>query len=232
VPASETAGIISEITFPAYSRLQEDLDELRGALLQTTRLTAFIAFPLSFGIAAVAPSFVPAILGEEWRPMITAMQILAMYGLLHAVTRNFGAIWKALDRPDLIVKTGLIRVACIAALIWPATAAWGIEGTALVVVGVYVFPMLPLDVYLSAEMVEARQRQLYAEYLYPFVAASVMFGTLWYVSSVTELTPLVEFLVLVPSGAVAYFAAALLLERQFDWGIERNLRMISDGLRG
>ncbi|WP_128905540.1 lipopolysaccharide biosynthesis protein [Halorubrum amylolyticum] len=232
MPASEAAGIISEITFPAYSRLQGDLDELRGALLQTTRLTAFITFPLSFGIAVVAPSFVPAVLGDEWRPMITTMQILALYGLLHAITRNFGAIWKALDRPDYIVKTGLIRVACIAALIWPATARWGIEGTALVVVGVYVFPMLPLDVYLSARMVKARQRQLYAEYAYPFVAASVMFATLWYVGFATDLTPLVEFLVLVPSGAVVYFAVAFLLERRFDWGIERNLRVISDGIRG
>ena len=232
MPASEVSGVISEITFPAYSKLQGDLDELRGALLQTTRLTAFVAFPLSFGIAAVAPSFVPAILGDEWRPMITAMQLLAMYGLLHAITRNFGAIWKALDRPDYVVKTGLLRVCCIAVLIWPATARWGIEGTALVVVGVYVFPMLPLDVYLSARMVEARQRQLYAEYLYPFIAASVMFLSLWYVASVTDLTPLVEFLLLVPAGAVVYFAVALLLERQFDWGIERNLQMISDGLRG
>ncbi|WP_435092690.1 lipopolysaccharide biosynthesis protein [Halorubrum sp. N11] len=232
MPASEVSGIISEITFPAYSRLQGDLDELRGALLHTTRLTAFIAFPLSFGIAVVAPSFVPAVLGDEWRPMITAMQILALYGLLHAITRNFGAIWKALNRPDYIVKTGLLRVACIAVLIWPATARFGIEGTALVVVGVYAFPMLPLDVYLSARMVNARQRQLYAEYLYPFVAASVMFVTLWYGASATNLTPLVEFLVLVPSGAVVYIAVAYLLERQFDWGIERNLRMISDGLRG
>jgi len=232
LPASEASGIISEITFPAYSRLQGDLDELRGALLQTTRLTAFIAFPLSFGIAAVAPSFVPAILGDEWRPMITAMQILAFYGLLHAITRNFGAVWKTLDRPDFIVKTGLLRVCCIALLIWPATARWGIEGTALVVVGVYVFPMLPIDVYLSAEMVEARQRQLYAEYLYPFVAASAMLLALRYVASATDLTPLVEFLLLVPAGAVVYFAVALLLERRFDWGIERNLRMIRDGLRG
>lgn len=231
MPASEASGIISQITFPAYSALQGDLDEVRGALVQTTRLTAFIAFPLSFGIAAVAPSFVPAILGDEWRPMIVVMQILAMYGLLHAITRNFGAVWKALGRPDYILKTGLIRIACIALLIWPATAAWGIEGTALVVVGVYAFPMLPLDVYLSAQIVNARSRQLYAEYVYPFIAALVMFATLRYVSLVTELSALVEFLVLIPSGAVVYFAVAFLLERQFDWGIEGNLRMIANGLR-
>ncbi len=231
LPASEVSGIISEITFPAYSRLQENLDELRSALLQTTRLTAFMAFPLSFGIALVAPSFVPAVLGEEWNPMIVAMQILALYGLLHAITRNFGAVWKALGRPDYIVKTGLLRVFCIAILIWPATARWGIEGTALVVVGVYVFPMLPVDVYLAAQLVEGRSAQLYKEYLYPFVAASVMFVTLRYAVTATDLSNLAEFLLLVPAGAVIYFAVAFLLERRFDWGIEQNLRTIRDGIK-
>ncbi len=231
MPASEVSGVISKITFPAYSRLQGDLGELRSALVQTTRLTAFMAFPLSFGIALVAPSFVPAILGEEWNPMIVAMQILAMYGLLHAITRNFGAVWKALGRPDYIVKTGLLRIACIAILIWPATARWGFEGTALVVVGVYVFPMLPVDVYLAARLVEGRSTQLYMEYLYPLVAASVMFVSLRYAALVTDLPPLVEFVLLVPAGAVIYFAVAFLLERRFDWGIEHNIRTIRDGMR-
>ena len=231
LPASEVSGIISEITFPAYSRLQENLDELRSALLQTTRLTAFMAFPLSFGIALVAPSFVPAVLGEEWNPMIVAMQILALYGLLHAITRNFGAVWKALGRPDYIVKTGLLRVFCIAILIWPATARWGIEGTALVVVGVYVFPMLPVDVYLAAQIVEGKSVLLYKEYLYPFVAASVMFVTLRYAATVTDFSNLVEFALWVPAGAAIYFAVAFLLERRFDWGIEQNLRTIRDGIK-
>jgi len=231
-PASEFSGIISQITFPAYSQLQEDIDELREALIQTTRLTAFVAFPLAFGIALVAPSFVPVVLGEEWEPMIVTMQILALYGLLHAITRNFGAVWKALGRPDYIAKLGFLRVGCIALLIWPATARWGIVGTALVVVGVYLFPMLPIDVYLAADIVEGRSMQLYSEFIYPFIAATVMFGSLRYATSVMYLSPLVELTVLVPTGALLYFVVAFLLERQFDWGIERNLRMISDGLRG
>ena len=231
MPASEVSGVISKITFPAYSKLQDDLGELRSALLQTTRLTAFVAFPLAFGIASVAPSFVPAVLGEEWNPMIVAMQILAVYGLLHAITRNFGAVWKALGRPDYIVKTGLLRVFCIAILIWPATARWGIEGTALVVVGVYLFPMLPVDVYLAAQIVEGKSVLLYKEYLYPFVAASVMFVTLRYAATVTDFSNLVEFALWVPAGAAIYFAVAFLLERRFDWGIEQNLRTIRDGIK-
>lgn len=231
-PASEFSGIVSQITFPAYSQLQDDLDRVREALIQTTRLTAFVAFPLAFGIALVAPSFVPVVLGEEWRPMILTMQILAMYGLLHAITRNFGAVWKALGRPDYVAKLGFLRVCCIALLIWPATARWGIEGTALVVVGVYIVPMLPIDVYLAARIVDARPVQLYAEYAYPLVAALAMFGSLRYATSVVGLPPLVELVVLVPAGAAVYLVVAYLLERRFDWGLEHNLRVIRDGLGG
>jgi len=231
-PATEVSGIISQITFPAYSALQENIDELRRALLQSTRFTAFITFPMAFGIVLVAPSFVRAILGPDWTPMILTMQILAIYGLVHSITRNFGAVWKALGRPDLIAKMGALRVTLYAIAIWPATAMWGIEGTALVVTGIFLFPMMPIDVYLAAKLTEARSVQIYEEYAYPFVAASVMFLTLWYARQLVAVSPLVEFLLLIPSGAVIYAAAAFLLERRFDWGVEQNIQTIVNGMRG
>jgi len=231
-PATEMSGIISQITFPAYSAVQEDLDQLRSALLQSTRFLAFLAFPMSFGIALVAPSFVRAILGAEWTPMILTMQILAMYGLLHAITRNYGEIWKALGRPDLMFKTGSLRIICIAILIWPLTARFGIEGTAVVVTGIYFFPMLPLDVYLTAKLTDIDSMALYEEYLYPFVASLIMFGTCWYARTLVSVPPLVEFIALIPTGATIYIVAAFLLERQFDWGVEQNIQMILSGMRG
>jgi len=231
LPATELSGIVSQITFPAYSQLQENMEELRDALLQTTRLTAFVTFPIAFGIALVAPSFVRSIIGSEWVPMILTMQVLAMYGLMHSITRNFGAVWKSLDRPDLITKTGIVRIVCIAIFIWPATARWGFEGTAFVVTGVYLVPMLPLDVYLTSKVTETSSIAFYMEYLYPCIAAGTMFGVLWYARGLVELSPLVEFVLLVPSGAIVYVLVSALLEWQFDWGIERILRMIARGVR-
>jgi len=232
MPATEMSNTISRVTFPAYSRVQEDTDDLQRALLQSTRFIAFLAFPMSFGIALVAPSFIPAILGEQWEPMVLTMQILALYGLCHAITGNYGELWKTLNRPDYIFKISLFRVFLVALLIWPATARWGIEGTAAVVTGVYVFPVLPIDVYLAADLAGLRSMQLYEEYVYPFVASATMFGSLWFARGFLDVSPLVEFLVLVPAGAVVYLAVAILLERQFDWGIRRNLRIVSDGIRG
>jgi PST family polysaccharide transporter/lipopolysaccharide exporter len=130
-----------------------------------------------------------------------------------------------------VTKLSVLRVVLMAVLIWPATARWGIEGTALVVTGVYLFPMLPIDVYLAADIVEGHSLQLYREYLYPFVAAATMYGSLWYARGMAEVAPLVELLVLVPAGAVVYLVVAFALEQRFEWGIEQNLRMIADGVR-
>ncbi len=229
-PSTEVSESISRITFPAYAELQEDSAKLRDMFLKTTRFTAFLAFPMALGIALVTPSFVPAVLGAEWTPMIRTMQLLALYGLFHAITRNFGSLWKAIGRPDLVTKLGVVRVVCIGALIWPATATWGIEGTAAVVVGVYMFPMLPIDVYFIGRTTGMRMRDVYREFAYPGIAAVTMFGLLWAARSAVSLPPLVEFLLLVPAGVIVYALASFLLDRRFDWGMRRNLEAIVGGV--
>ncbi len=43
---------------------------------------------------------------------------------------------------------------------------------------VYVFPVLPIDVYLAAKVVEGYSMQTYREYLYPCIAVAAMFESL------------------------------------------------------
>ena len=230
-PSTEVAEIISKVSFPAYSQLQTNQAQLQEAILATTRVTAFVTMPMAMGIALVAPSFVPVVLGPDWSPMILTMQLLALYGLCHAITRNFGSIWKAIDRPDLIAKMGAIRVTCIAIFIWPATAQWGIEGTALVVVGVFLVPMVPLDTYLVSRTTGLTQRAIYREWVYPLTAAGSMFITVWYGFSMLGLSPLFELLLVIPSGVAVYLFVSLVLNRAFEWEIDDNLRTIVGELR-
>lgn len=230
-PATEVSGIVAKVAFPAYSTLQDDLDELRSALLQSTRFVSFLAFPIGFGIVLVAPSFVPLVLGPDWTPMILTMQILAIYGVVHAVSRNFGQLWKAVGRPDLLVKTGIIRVVCLAIVIWPATALWGIEGTGAAVTAVFIFPMLPIDVYLAAVLVNGRSSQIYKEYIYPLTASFIMFLVLWNARMLLSMPPMIELLALVPSGVLLYGVVVYVLERRFDWGVNQNIRMILNSIK-
>lgn len=229
-PATEVSTAISSVTFPAYSKLQENPLQLKQALLGATRFTVFITFPMAFGIALIAPSFVPVVLGDDWRPMIVVLQLLAVYGLLHSMTRNFGSVWKAIGRPDLITKLGFIRVLCIAIAIWPATAMWGIEGTAAVVVGVYLFPMLPLDVWVISRTTSVSQWEIYREYLLPLIPAGAMFTILWMSRGFLHVSLPVELVILVTAGAVLYTVAAFATDRWLNWGISGDIRSIASGI--
>ena len=231
-PSTEVSEVVAQVVFPTFSKLQHDTAQLREAFLQSTRFVAFITFPMAFGMVLVAPTFVPVVLGDDWLAMIPIFQILAIYGLVHAITRNFGSLWKAVGRPDLTMKMPAIGVVVIALVIWPATAQWGVVGTALAVVFVSVGIVFPLNVYVSTSMIEAHPLAIYREYAYPCLASLVMVGTLWTATEYISLPPAVELLLLIPAGALVYVCTAFVLERQFAWGIEANLRLIVNRVVG
>ncbi|GAI54637.1 unnamed protein product, partial [marine sediment metagenome] len=70
-PATEITHVISQVTFPAYSKLQDNLPGLREGYLKTLQLTAFISIPLAGGIFILAPEFTTIFLGDKWMPMAT-----------------------------------------------------------------------------------------------------------------------------------------------------------------
>lgn len=230
-PATEIGQVIASVMFPAFSNLQDDKAALREAYYKTLQITMFISVPLAFGIAAVAPVFVPTFLGEAWVPAVTAIQILAAYGLMRSFGKTMGPLWNAMGRPDLVTKLSALRVLCVGILIIPATTEFGIEGAALVVTGVFIFPMLPLDTVIIVRTIEGSYSRLARELLYPVGAGAVMFLTVVAVDRQEIFqTGVLELILMILIGAVVYFAVVLVLATSFDWEIKRNLRLITEAV--
>jgi PST family polysaccharide transporter/lipopolysaccharide exporter len=230
-PATEIASTISRVTFPLYSKLQEDTEGVREAFFKVMQITSFVAFPVAFGIATVAPTFVEAFLGEQWLPIVTTMQLLAIYGLTRALGKTFGPVWKATGRPDLLTKLPVIRIALLVAFIYPATTRYGIEGTAFLIVATSVFPMIPINIYLVVRSIETTYRRFAYELAYPLIASATMGLAVVFVrDSVVLRSPILEFFVLVGTGIATYAIAVAALDLSFDWGISENVRSIREAL--
>lgn len=91
---------------------------------------AFLAVPVTVGIALTAPHLVAIFLGPRWMTIVPLIQILTIAGLLNLATANSGALYIALGRPDLIVWRNLPSiVVLIPGLIW-GVRHYGIEGDA------------------------------------------------------------------------------------------------------
>jgi len=133
MPATEITHVISQVTFPAYSKLQDNIPKLREAYLKVLKVTAFLSFPIAGLIFVLAPDFTKIFLGEKWMPMVPAMQVLVLAGLFRSIAATTGPIFHAVGKPKIDTRWQIARLFVIAVLIYPCTIKWGILGTSVVV---------------------------------------------------------------------------------------------------
>ena len=134
MPATEITHVISQVTFPAYSKLQDNLPKLREAYLRTLQLTAFLSIPIAGLIFVLAPDFTRIFLGEKWMPMVPAMQVLAIWGLIRSIGATTGPVFQGVGRPEITAKLQLIQLVLMIVLIYPLTIQLGILGTSAAIV--------------------------------------------------------------------------------------------------
>jgi PST family polysaccharide transporter/lipopolysaccharide exporter len=154
------------------------------------------------------------------------MQVLAFYGLMRSIGRTFGPIWKTIGRPDYITKLSAIRVLLIAILIYPMTDAYGILGTAITVTGIFVFPMLPLDIYITSRAIDIPVRDIVYEFVFPGLASIPMGLLVWYLGTISPFGSGLSLALLICVGAVVFVVAVLLFELLFKWNVTDNVQRI------
>jgi len=133
MPATEITHVISQVTFPAYSKLQDNIPKLREAYLKVLQVTAFLSFPIAGLIFILAPDFTKIFLGDKWMPMVPAMQVLVLWGLIRSIGATTGPIFQAVGRPKILVKYQIFQLSVLIILVYPLTIHWGILGTSLTV---------------------------------------------------------------------------------------------------
>lgn len=133
MPATEITHVISRVTFPVYSKLQNDIPKLREAYLKVLQVTAFLSFPVAGLIFVLAPDFTKIFLGEKWMPMVPAMQILVFWGLIRSIGATTGPIIYTAGKPKVLTTYQLFQLITLIILIYPLTVSWGILGTSLTV---------------------------------------------------------------------------------------------------
>lgn len=131
-PLTKISSIITRVTFPTFSIIQDDNDMLRNAYLKVIKYISFVTFPMLAGMIAVSPEFIPIVFGEKWAPMIVPLQILCVAGALKSVVTTVGSILLSKGRADIQFKWNIFTaiVLPIAILIG---IRYGITGVAMAI---------------------------------------------------------------------------------------------------
>jgi O-antigen/teichoic acid export membrane protein len=141
-PIQTISTVIGRVTFPVYSRIQEDNAVFRRIYLKATGAIALISFPMMIGLWGIAEPFVLTVLGPKWEPVVLLILILSPVGLVQSTITTVGAIYQAKGRSDLLLRVGaLTGVITIVAFI--IGVQWGMIGVAVtyaIATGVCMYP--------------------------------------------------------------------------------------------
>jgi len=229
-PATEVTQIISRVAFPAFSKVQDDVDRLRAGYFRAVQLSTTVGFPMAAGIAAVTPQFVQVVLGNQWGPMIPLMQVLAVAAGLRVFAANSGAVFKAVGRPDLDVRLQAFKTATIALAIFPAAEHFGVPGVAFVILGSAII-MQPLLVYILLPLIEATVTELIRQLIYPLLGSVLMFLFVAGIDKyVLTQTGLFEMIALIGAGVISYTLIMLVAERYTELEFLQLFRSIKQAI--
>ena len=129
ISTAEINHIIVEVSFPLYSKMQDDLNRMRKTYLSIFQVVTFISFPIAGLIIVLVPGFTRIFLGEQWLPVIPVIQLIAISGLLGSIITLCIPLFRALGRPGVETAWQIVRAIIILASIYPLTVKYGIIGT-------------------------------------------------------------------------------------------------------
>ena len=228
LPVTEFAKVISQVTLPAYSKLQDDRTKLKEGFFKTLNITSFIMIPLAGGISILAPEFTKIFLGEKWMPIIPALRILVIAGTIRALINIGGILYQGIGKPYINLKVSLIRLFTMAITIYPLTVFFGMPGVALAVV-LGNFGCVPIWLMETAKITQAPFKDYFRELFPPVIGTVSMCFVLFFLKSTIE-SNILNFVFLPILAVAVYLISMFTLGRLSKIKIFKNVRFLIQSL--
>jgi O-antigen/teichoic acid export membrane protein len=129
LPTSYIISPLLDVLYAAFARLHDNPRRLGDLWLRVNNVAGSVLVPTYLGLAAVAPDFVPAILGPHWNAAIPVLQLLSLGGALSSLQAFNGQVYQALGRPGLFLRF-LIFATVVTLIAFVIGLEWGIVGVA------------------------------------------------------------------------------------------------------
>lgn len=225
ISATELSNLVSQITFPAYSKIQGNIKKLKDSFFRVLQLVAFISFPVSGLIFILAYDFTVLFLGEKWVPMVTALQVLTLWGLIRSIATTTTQVFLAVGKPDISTKLRLIELVLIIIFIYPLTSKWGIVGTSMAIVMGTIMPVI-FTCFMTVKTLNANTNIYAKSLLIPFINTSFMIIVI-YLSGEVYATGYSMFFIKTIAGLAVYVICAQAFNHFSDYDIWYVIRRIA-----
>lgn len=127
----EVMNIIIRITFPAFSRLQDDNQSLSRAIGKSLFATSLFVYPVLFGLGAILPAFVTYVVSPKWQPAVSSFYLFAFSTFWAVISTTLTNVLNAVGKIRLTLKLMIFWTVLTWVLTPVLVSIYGFTGVAL-----------------------------------------------------------------------------------------------------
>jgi PST family polysaccharide transporter len=162
-PITAVSTVVNEVSFPAFSRRQNDHAALRSGIIRSSQVVALVTFPAMIGLAVLADSAVPVVFGPQWYGLIPVIWLLAPIAAVQSMTVSSTQVLLAKGRSDWAFRWGVVY--CLVLTVFELIGVrWGLVGVAAAYAA-GILLLTPFELALAFRTIEMRLRDYLRELL-------------------------------------------------------------------
>src|SRR5580700_6516256 len=178
IPGDKAMDAVNRVSFPTLSRLRTKPAQFNSTYERMLRMLALYGFLVAWGLAAVAPEFVPVVLSDKWRFAVIPLAMLSIAAPIRMLTTLQNTMNNAAGVPQASTKVlGLTCLVLPVGVVIGARVA-GINGAAVSCVVVYSILFFVSTLY-TCRVTERDMRDHLRLILVPLVAGIAMLIVTW-----------------------------------------------------
>jgi O-antigen/teichoic acid export membrane protein len=202
---------MTAVLFPTFSSLQDQKDALKKSFLSVLRYVELLVTPLCLGMFIAADPLIRVVFGEQWVGSIPILRALSLYVWVVSIGYHVGDIYKAVGRPDILIKISIPMFFVRISLLWLG-AQYSLVGVGIAHLVAGLISSV-IRYFVASHFLKITIWDVIKELTAFACGAVLVIFTLPALYFTKNSTPIIQLTVVVAAGAIGYLGAVWLIER-------------------
>ena len=109
VPTGTLSHIVASVSFPVFSKFQNDKEKLLYGLRRNIKAITYLNFPMCILLLIIAKPLIALLYGAKWEPSVPYFQLLCIGGMIYTMNSLNGSIIKSLGKGTLYFTISIVK---------------------------------------------------------------------------------------------------------------------------
>lgn len=212
LPLKNITSVFSRVLFPAFSKIQHDIPQIRMQYLKVIKYIAVVTFPIMIAMALVSREFVLLFFGENWSKMIPILSMLSVLGAFQSLVALNGLLYNSLGKANIAFKVSL-WVNLILIVTFTIGVRYGIYGLTLgyLIVGT----LLSFPIYrIAIRLIDLTLWEVFMQIKYVIFSVLIMAFLMYCIDFIPLQSMVLLFVIKLAVGIMVYFLVLFLTDKK------------------